>query len=109
MLIALIFLRTLYRTELELVASKATMEFIENEIKELEILKSTKQAQLDTLYGKYRQIQDFEKIVVRYLPLWASSEPPNNIRKVPSKSEFYNSKPSTSRKAVLLYFYFFIV
>ncbi|CAB3981463.1 AUGMIN subunit 5-like [Paramuricea clavata] len=55
--------QTLYRTELELVASKATMEFIENEIKELEILRSTKQAQLDTLYGKYRQIQDFEKIV----------------------------------------------
>ena len=61
--------RLLYRTELELVASKATMEFIENEIKELEILRSTKQAQLDTLYGKYRQIQDFEKIVVRYLTL----------------------------------------
>ena len=52
----------LYRTELELVASKATMEFIENEIKELEILRSTKQAQLDALYGKYRQIQDFEKL-----------------------------------------------
>lgn len=60
--------RTLYRTELELVASKATMEFIEKEIKELEILRSRKQAQLDTLYGKYRQIQDFEKIVVCLLP-----------------------------------------
>jgi prefoldin subunit 5 len=46
------------------------MEFIENEIKELEILRSTKQAQLDTLYGKYRQIQDFEKIVVRWF--WSS-------------------------------------
>ena len=56
------FFRLLYRTELELVASKATMEFIENEIKELEILRSTKQAQLDALYGKYRQIQDFEKL-----------------------------------------------
>lgn len=58
------FLRTLCRTELEIVASQATMEFIENEIKKLAELKSTKQDQLDILYGKYRQIQDFEKFVV---------------------------------------------
>jgi hypothetical protein len=49
------------------------MEFVENEIKELEILRSTKQAQLDTLYGKYRQIQDFEKIVVRWFRVLESS------------------------------------
>ncbi|XP_028401919.1 HAUS augmin-like complex subunit 5 [Dendronephthya gigantea] len=55
--------QTLCRTELEFVASKATMEFIENEIKELEVLRSTKQDQLDILHGKYRQIQDFEKFV----------------------------------------------
>ena len=78
-----ILFRTLYRTELELVASKATVEFIENEIKQLETLKSTKQKQLETLYEKYRQIQDFEKLLVSLLNAgtmmspWVSPGRPN--------------------------------
>ena len=56
--------RSLYCTELECVAAKATLRYLEKEMKELEKIRLIKQAQVDTLYAKYKQIQDFEKVVV---------------------------------------------
>ena len=64
------FCRVLLHNELELTASKASLEYMKAEMAELTNSRNERQRAKELLLMKHKKIEDFEKLAVRFLLLF---------------------------------------